>query len=107
MGLFSKKSNATKNAEDRSLIEKNGKSMEALLILCKNEALGVQLKTLKEEVTYLTPSTLDKVLDCDKKIKELIGDIKIALTKNGGTDTKAEGLVNDLRLKLAERATLM
>ncbi len=107
MGLFKKKTCATKNLEDRELIETNSKAMDALFILCENEALLATLKSIKEELTYLSPSTSDKVSHCDKKIKDLIADIKISLTKNAGNDPKAESLVKDLRLKIAERSTLL
>ena len=76
--IFKKrKSVAEKTLDDRELVATNSKAMDALV-----------------------------VTDCDKKIKNLIGDMRIALTKSDGEDSKkTDELLTDLKLAIADRNT--
>ena len=107
MCIFKRKKVADKVKEDRELIELNAKSIDSLIVLAKdNQELISQLKDLKEAVKYLIPSENSKVIDYDKTIKNKIGDLRIALTKsNGENSKKIEEATGDLKLAIADRNT--
>ncbi len=94
-----------RNKEDRDLIAANAASVEALLVLAENNAeLISELKELQEKIKYLMPSVKDDVFELDKKITNLIGDLRIALTKTDGEeDKKTENLVKQIKLTIADR----
>lgn len=94
-----------RNKEDRDLIAANAASVEALLVLAENNAeLISELKELQEKIKYLMPSVKDDVFELDKKITNLIGDLKIALTKTDGEeDKKTENLIKQIKLTIADR----
>lgn len=106
--IFKKrKSVAEKTLDDRELVATNSKAMDALVVLAKdNEDIIEELKSLQETMKYLVPSDDSKVIDYDKKIKNLIGDMRIALTKSDGEDSKkTDELLTDLKLAIADRNT--
>lgn len=107
MCFFRRKKSAEKVNEDRELVEANSKSVEALIILAKdNEAIIDELRELQEKLKYLIATENSKVVDCDKKIKNLIGDLRIVLTKSDGeTNKKATDLLTDIKLAIADRNT--
>lgn len=107
MCFFKKKKMGEKTKEDRELIEANSKSIEALIILAKdNDELIKQFKQLRETVKFLIASDKSKVLDYDSKIKNLIGDLRIALTKSDGEGSKKiDDLIVELKLAIADRNT--
>lgn len=102
-----RKSVAEKTLDDRELVATNSKAMDALVVLAKdNEDIIEELKSLQETMKYLVPSDDSKVIDYDKKIKNLIGDMRIALTKSDGEDSKkTDELLTDLKLAIADRNT--
>ena len=102
---FKKKKAADKVKENRELIEDNSKAIEALIVLSKdNVEIIDDLKELQEKLKYLVPSNDSAVIDYDKKIKNKIGDLKIALTKSDGeTSKKATEILMDIKLAIAER----
>ena len=103
--LFKKKKVVDKVKDDREFIETNSKSIEAIVVLAKdNEEIIQDLKELQETLKYLIPSAESSVIDCDKKIKNKIGDLKIALTKSDGeTSKKAAEVLMEVKLAIAER----
>lgn len=105
MGLFRKKKASQKNGEDRELISENERAVESLLILSAgNEEMEKDLRSLKEKLKYLTPSDDGKIYDYDKKIRNLIEDMRIALIKaDGETNKKVEGALLQLKLTIADR----
>ena len=107
MLFFKKKKPADKTKENRELIETNAKAVEALVVLAgENTELVARLKELQEQLKYLIPTDNPKVIDCDKTIKNKIGDLRIALTKSEGeTSNKAEDLIQDIKLAVADRNT--
>ena len=107
MGLFGKESDAVKNAEDRELIEANSKAIDTLLVLAEGNAdITNELSQLQETLKYLIPSVESKVMDADKKIRNLIGDLRIALTKSDGEESKKVGrYLSEIKLAVADRNT--
>lgn len=100
-----KGSDGDKNREDRELIAENARAVEALLVLAEgNKELTTELKELQEKIEYLTPSPKDEILDFDKKIKNLIGDLRIALTKADGEESKkSDNVIKQIKLTIADR----
>ncbi|MBQ8302640.1 MAG: hypothetical protein IJX97_03715 [Clostridia bacterium] len=105
MWPFKKKSNGVKNGEDRELIDRNYKLVEALIVLSSDEELTEQLGDVKEKLKYLTPSENPKVYDADKKITNAIQDMKILLTKEAVP--KAKTALKELLVLVAERNSLV
>ena len=101
-----KKNNAAnKNFEDRELIARNSKLIDALLVLTDEENLKADLKKLQEELKFLIPSPNDKVYEYDKKIGNSIDDIRILLKK--GDNAKASKMLRDVRELISMRNTLI
>ncbi|MCH5162060.1 MAG: hypothetical protein J1G38_01045 [Clostridiales bacterium] len=105
MCFFRRKKDSEKNIDDRELIESNSKAIEALLVLAEDNAeLSDKLKELQEKIKYLVPSTDSKVLEADKKIRNLVGDLRIALTKSDGEDSKkVDRYFSEIKLAIADR----
>lgn len=102
-----KKTEAQKTIDDRELVATNSASFEALIVLAQeNEELITEMNALQEQLKYLVPVEDAKVADYDKKIKNLIGDLRIALTKSEGEETnKTKDILLDLKLAVADRKT--
>ncbi len=107
MCFFRKKKTADKVKDDRELVEANSKAIDALVILAeKNSEVIEKLKELQIKLKYLIPSLNPKVVDCDKIIKNKIGDMRIALTKSDGETTKkVTDMLTDIELAVADRNT--
>ena len=91
--------------EDNGIIAENTKFVEVLLAQAEgNEEVVNELKELQEELKYLKPSREKKVYDYDKKIKDNLGDLKIAFTKtDGDSNKKTVQLIKDIKILIAER----
>lgn len=107
MGLFHRKKAAVKNLEDRELVESNARSIEALVVLAEsNEEVIGDFRALQEKIKYLIPSEDHKIYDFDKKIKNLIEDLRIALVKEDGEfGKKAKNIMVEIKLAIADRNT--
>lgn len=107
--FFFKKKASEKTHEDKELIEQNYKSVESLIVLAENNpSLTEQLKELQEKLKYFIASEAKEIQNYDKKIKDLIGDMRIALTKGDGETTKkAENLLTQIKLTIADRNSKM
>lgn len=105
MGLFKKKRISEKTGDDRELISENARSIDALMVLSeKNEELTGKLADFKEKLKYLIASDKDEVYSFDKKIKNHIEDLRIALVKGDGeTTAKVEDILVQLKLAVADR----
>lgn len=102
---FKKKTNAESNMTDRELVEKNSRTIDVLIELNRNEEFEAELRNVQETLKYLQPSTNHKIYEADKKIKNAIGDLKIALNKvsDDEPNKKVEALMRDLKVAIAER----
>ena len=108
MCFFRKKRESVKAIQEKELVSDNEKSIDALIVLAEqqeeNEDFIAELKKLKESIKYLIPSTDSKVHDYDKKIKNLIGDLRIVLVKEDGEKTdKAKKILTQIKLAIADR----
>ena len=102
---FFKKKKSVANSEDRELIESNSKSVDALIVLAGDNSEYIKdLQELKEKLKYLMPSPDSKILDYDKKIKNNLDDMRIALTKADGEESKkVDRYFTDIKLLIADR----
>ncbi len=111
MCFFKKKPQSDLNQQDRDQIAVNSKMIDVLTTICKDEEFIPELEKLKEQITFLQPSPNHKVYEADKKIKNRIDDLKIALVKgNAKSDDvseKAENIFEDIRMMIAERNVLV
>lgn len=107
MCFFRRKKVAEKTKENQEAIELNSKSIDVLVVLAEGkEDVVAELNDIKEKLTFLLPS--DKAVNVDKKIKNLIGDLKIALTKSEGEMSgKVSEIIKEIKLAIAERAALI
>ena len=106
MCFFKKKSAADVAANDREMISMNEKQIASLIVLAgQDEAFIEELKAVREQIKFLTPSTNGKVVDYDKKIKGIIEDLKIVLTKASGEPLpqKANNLLTQIKLCITDR----
>ena len=105
MCFFKKKKNSEKVKQDRDLISENEKAIDALIALAVNNSDIInEFKDIKEKIKYLIPSERDNVRDYDKKIKNLIADLRIVLVKNDSELTiKANKILTQIKLAIADR----
>ncbi len=105
MGLFGRKKASLKVSNDRELISENEKTVDALILLAEsNETLTKQLRDIKEKIKYLIPSEDSKIYDFDKKIQNLIQDVRIALVKTDGEPgKKIDNALLQLDLAIVDR----
>lgn len=103
--LFKKKKIADVLREDREDIATNANKVDALIVLAgDNLQMKQDLCELKEQLKYLRPSEDKKVNEYEKKIKNMIDDLKIALNKSDGESTeKAAKLIKNIKVAIAER----
>ena len=99
-----------KVGNERELISHNERAVESLIVLAKDDEEMVQeLKSLQSKIKYLTPSDNGKVADCDKKIKNLIEDMRIILIKADKKSddenllAKAASILQQIKLTIADR----
>lgn len=99
------KKNNDKVLNDRNLIEECEKAMETLIILAESdENLVSNLRVLKEKIKYLVPSNEEKIYEFDRRIKNLIEDMRIALVKADRESMKKLKLIlADLRIAIVDR----
>ena len=99
------KKNNDKALNDRNLIEECEKAMETLIILGESdENLVSNLRVLKEKIKYLVPSNEEKIYEFDRRIKNLIEDMRIALVKaDRESMKKTKQILADLRIAIVDR----
>lgn len=105
--LRKRKNKPAPRIDDRELIARNSKALEALVIIAGDNAeIICELRGLQEKLKYLIPSDNPKVIGYDKTIENKIGDLRIALTKSDGEVTKkATDIITDIKLAVADRNT--
>ena len=108
MCFFRKKnSSAIKNGKDRDLIAQNSKVVDTLIAMTEDDGLKNELKELQEKLKYLIASPEDKVYGLDGKIAALLGDMKIALTKNEAQSEKVKSILKDIKMTVADRNSIV
>ena len=99
------KKNNDRILNDKNLIEESEKAIDTLMILGEDdENLISNLRVIKEKVKYLVPSDDEKIYEFDKRIKNLIEDMRIALVKADRESLKKiKQILADLRIAIVDR----
>ena len=107
MGLFHKHKSVDDVKKDKQLIGECANAIDALLVLAEqsqDENIKSEFKGIQEKIKYLIASDNDKVYDYDKKIKNLIDDLRIVLVKNDSElNAKANKIITQIKLAIADR----
>lgn len=102
---FKKKSDATENFNDRELVAANSKYVGVLLAIVEDEDEKASLLKLQDELKYLTPSPNEKVAGYDKKIKDMLDDMRVLFQKK--EHAKIAQALREVRETIALRNTLI
>lgn len=107
MGFFNKSNNAKKVAADREIISETERAIDALIILAEQIPdcdFVEQFKQLKEKIKWQIPSKEDVIQDYDKKINDLIGELRVELGgDNNQVTVKVNDIVTQIKLIIADR----
>ncbi len=93
--------------DSRDGVNENARTVQVLKALAEGKPdMQAKLEELYDKLKYLTPSAEDEVAVIDEKIKGVLGDIKIELTKTRGEEGsgKAEKYIGDIKVLIAERS---
>ncbi len=105
--LFSKKSKRSDDTlkDNKKTIDYNAALIDVLIVMVDDESIKAKFEEIKHNMLYLETSYNDKVIQADKKIGDMIGDIKVAINKAQKTNDYAEtnSLINKLEQLIAER----
>lgn len=112
-GLFKKKRIDKRNEEDlgkqsiiedRATIKNNVDSIEVLIAMVSDkEEIVSKLRKMQETIKYLNPSQEEEIHKMDQKIGNLLGDVKILLSKSELNSEKLEQSITDINVAIADR----
>ena len=108
--IFKKKTEAEKNTDDRELIASNAEAVKAMTVLASDDEVKAELTRLENDIRYLIPLTEERAINADKKIRNLIGDLKIELVKDKNDEkaaAKLQAAVKELKIAVAERRAMI
>lgn len=93
------------NNESEQLINSNAQTVCVLIELNNNDAIESELRDLKMKLESLASSPNDEIKKIDKKIKNALDDLKIALIKSKDeNDTKkVYACLQDVNVLIAQR----
>ncbi len=102
---FSKPNKKELLADSRERIADNERTLAVCKELAEDDTeLDRKVALVYDAVRYMTPSASASVMQCDKKIFALAGDLKIALTKGRDRDiAHAESILRDIDVAIVER----
>lgn len=102
MGLFRKRKGEEKMRYNAKNMQNLAAQVDVLLEMCTNEEIDAKLLKLKDDIAFSNPSEKDDVLKCEKKIENLLGDLKIKISA-GKDSEKINGVIDEIKIALAER----
>ncbi|MBO7293206.1 MAG: hypothetical protein J6V07_04655 [Clostridia bacterium] len=108
--IFKKKTDAEKNTGDRELIAANAEAIKAMTALTSDGEVKAELTRLENDIRYLIPLTDERAMTADKKIRNLIGDLKIELVKDKSDEkaaAKLQAAIKELKIAVAERRAMI
>ena len=98
-----KKSEREKLLENKHQVEDMASSIDVLLSIgAENEELCGILKEVQDKIKYFNPSVNEDVLLLDKKISNVLGDLKIEINKAKSKEdySKAIETAKDIQISL-------
>ena len=102
MALFGKMSIDESRLEYIKSIRKLGSTCDLLVSYAENTEHLTKMKELAEEVKYFLPIEKDSIKDIDKKVSNVLGDLKILVYTNGDP-YRVEGKIKELDKLIDER----
>jgi len=97
---------ATETQNDRNIVERNYRLIDALLALTEdNEAFSTELRKFKDELRFLTWSHKPEVIAYDEKIYGLINELKNDLVC--GCNDAAREMLRNLKMTVSERNAIL
>ena len=107
MGIFGKKRTGDEAVLwNKEQIEKNVRALEVILVQLEGKkAITDKLKDLIESYKYVSPLGTQTAAKADRRIADLIDDIRIAAVKAMKSDDfgEAENLIGKIKVLTAER----
>ena len=89
---------------DRKTLLLAAQEIDVLMVLDKSKLYEEKLKSLKDALLYTSPWENQEVFEIDQKIKDKIGDLKLALNKdNVAISENIEKIIQTLFVMLKER----
>lgn len=108
--MFKKKSKTEVILDNRKILFANLTELEALSILAlDNSVISTLFSDCIEELKYATPSSRDDVKEEDKRIANLLGDLKIVVNKlnKGRGEEDTQKLLLEIKQRIAIRNKLV
>lgn len=102
MPLFGKKSIDELRLDNINFLKKLSSTAELLITYSEKTAHHKHMKFLAEEVKYLLPIEKEDIKEIDKKISNVLGDLKILLYTNRDP-YRVEGKIKELDKLIDER----
>ena len=94
--------------EDKELVVANSKAISVLTKILQDEEFVTRAEQIQIQLKFLTPSNNNKVMDCDKKIRNILEDLKIIVVKNNHDKVNdAIGTLYKIEVLIAERRLLL
>lgn len=91
-------------SDSRDSVKENATKLKECVLLCEDDALKTRIEAAYDKVSYMVPTADVQVNQIDKKIANVIGDIKIALSR--GKDRhydEAQTTMKDLEVLIERR----
>lgn len=108
--MFKKKSKTEVILDNRKSLFANLTELEALSILAlDNSVISTLFSDCIEELKYATPSSRDDVKEEDKRIANLLGDLKIVVNKlsKGRGEEDTQKILLEIKQRIAIRNKLV
>jgi hypothetical protein len=104
MALWNNKSVDEERLEYISFLKKMGSTMDLVIKYAEDTEHYDQLVLLGDEVKYFLPIQKESIMDIDKKINNVLGDLKLRLYTNRDPD-RVTNLMEQLDRLCDERST--
>lgn len=90
---------------DRQLVDQNAKAVDILIAIVTSEEGKAALAELRDKLKFLMPSASDGAYQKDCKIKNMLDDFKIAVTRKPDDMNVISNNIRDIEIVIAERNT--
>lgn len=87
---------------NKKMIEQNECNIGVLIVMADDNEIKNDLERIKDIIKYIEPVSAGKAMELDKKIANIIGDIKIILSKEKNFE-KIKDLIKKIEVCVAER----
>ena len=88
---------------DRQLVDQNAKAVDILIAIVTIEEGKAALAEYRDKLKFLMPSGTDEAFQKDSKIKNMLDDFKIAVTRKPDDMNVISTNIRDIEIVIAER----